>query len=80
LEVTVARDGEVIFSGIGGHSNGDPLLPAIALANELRTGPGILPGQIVTTGTYSGLRYVPAGSTVTVSFKGFGQVEVAFER
>ena len=80
IRATVARDGEVIFSGIGGHSNGDPLLPAIALAKELRTGPGILPGQIVTTGTYSGLRYVPAGSTVTVSFKGFGQVEVAFER
>jgi 2-keto-4-pentenoate hydratase len=72
-------NGEVVHSSVGGHSNGDPLFPAISLANELRTGPGILAGQIVTTGTYSGLRFLQGPSRLVVSFTGFGQVEVSFE-
>lgn len=80
LEIVLTVDGEVVHRSTGGHSNGDPLLPAIALANELRAGPGISAGQIVTTGTYSGLRFVSAGSHLVASFEGFGQVEVTFER
>lgn len=79
LEVTLTINGEVVHRSVGGHANGDPLLPALALANELRGGPGILSGQIVTTGTYSGLRFASPGSTVVATFTGFGQVDVTFE-
>jgi 2-keto-4-pentenoate hydratase len=79
LRVSVTVDGEVIHESVGGHSNGDPVLPAIALANELRGGPGIRAGQIVTTGTYSGLRFLRQPSRLLAEFVGFGQVEVAFD-
>jgi 2-keto-4-pentenoate hydratase len=78
LEVVLTINGEVVHRSLGGHSNGDPLLPARALANEMRSGPGIAAGQIVTTGTYSGLRFVLAGSHLVAAFEGFGQVEVTF--
>jgi 2-keto-4-pentenoate hydratase len=79
LEVTVSVDGEVVHRSVGGHGNGDPLLPALSLTNELRSGPGILAGQIVTTGTYSGLRFLEGPSRLMVSFTGFGEVEVTFD-
>ncbi len=78
LAVTL-RDGEaVLASSVGGHGNRDPLLPAVALANELRSGPGIDAGQIVTTRTFTGLLFVSPGSVVAVEFAGFGRAEVTF--
>ena len=79
LPVKLWSDGDLLHESVGGHSNGDPILPAIALANELRNGPGITAGQIVTTGTYSGLRFVTAGRTIIAEFEGFGPVEIHFE-
>jgi 2-keto-4-pentenoate hydratase len=78
LAVTLTVDGGVVHRAKGGHGSGDPLLPAVALANELRAGAGLAAGQVVTTGTYSGLRFVTGAPTVVASFEGFGDVEIAF--
>jgi 2-keto-4-pentenoate hydratase len=63
----------------GGHASKDPLLPAVALVNDRRRSSGIGAGQIVTTGTYTGLHYAKPGQRVAVRFKDFGSVEVQFE-
>jgi 2-keto-4-pentenoate hydratase len=72
-------DGDEVVRGIGGHSAGAPLLPAVALVNEMRRGSGVESGQIVTTGTFTGLVFASPGSTVRGEFANFGAVEIRFE-
>ena len=77
IGVTLTVGGEVIVTRNGGHAAGDPLLPAVALANDLPG--GIKAGQFVTTGTYTGLTFAKVGQTVVAAFAGFEPVEVTFE-
>jgi 2-keto-4-pentenoate hydratase len=78
IQVTL-RDGDtVLASTVGGHSAGDPILPAVALANEFRHGRGIDAGEIVTTGTFTGLVFVKPGARVSAEFDGFGGAEATF--
>jgi 2-keto-4-pentenoate hydratase len=76
VAVTLTIGGEVIVKRNGGHAAGDPLLPAVALANDLPS--GIKAGQFVTTGTYTGLTFARAGQTAVAAFAGVGRVEVGF--
>jgi 2-keto-4-pentenoate hydratase len=76
IAVTLTTGGEEIVNRNGGHATGDPLLPAVALANDLPG--GIKAGQFVTTGTYTGLTFAKPGQTVVAAFAGFGAVEVGF--
>ncbi len=76
IAVTLTIGGEEIVKRHGGHAAGDPLLPAVALANDLPG--GIRAGQFVTTGTYTGLTFAKAGQTVVAEFAGVGKVEVGF--
>lgn len=78
LEVTLTIGGKEIVRRIGGHAALDPLLPALALVNDLRTGTGIKAGQVMTTGTYTGLNFAELGQVVVAAFSGFGAVEVRF--
>jgi len=55
---------------------GDPLLPAIALVNALRKSGGVRAGQIITTGTCTGMPFGKPGDHVTVSFTDFGTAEI----
>ena len=61
---------------IGGHATRDPIIPLIALANALRVTTGLFAGQIVTTGTYTGVTRCKAGDDVEAAFDGFGRVAV----
>jgi 2-keto-4-pentenoate hydratase len=61
-----------------GHSEVDPLRPAVRLANVLRTSSVIIAGQIVTTGTYTGLNLVNPDDHVVGRFAGFGEAEAHF--
>lgn len=79
LAAELAVDGATIVHRIGGHPTKDPLLPAVALVNDLRTSAGIAAGTIVTTGTYTGLHFAKPGQTVTASFAGFGGATVTFD-
>lgn len=78
LEATLSIGGKEIVRRVGGHVTGDPLLPALALVNDLRSGPGVAAGQLMTTGTYTGLNYAKPGQTAVAEFAGFGSVEVRF--
>lgn len=76
IAVMLTIGGEEIVKRNGGHATGDPLLPAVALANDLPG--GIKAGQFVTTGTYTGLTFAKPGQTAVAAFAGFGAVEVGF--
>jgi len=78
LAVTLTDGDDVLVSRVGGHANGDPILPAVALANEFRGGRGIEAGQVVTTGSYTGLVFARPGALIAADFAGFGRVEVLF--
>ena len=78
IDVELTIDGRTLVRRSGGHPTKDPLLPAVALVNDLRGGSGTRAGQILTTGTYTGLQYAKPGQTVAVTFKDFGAVEMEF--
>ena len=78
IDVELAVDGRTVVHRAGGHPTKDPLLPAVALVNDLRAGIGVRAGQIVTTGTYTGLNFAKPGQSVVATFHGFGAVDVHF--
>ena len=79
LEARLTIDGVEIVRRVGGHSAGDPLIPAIALANYLRTSTGAPAGMVTTTGTFTGLEFANVNSVVQATFEGFGSVTCQFE-
>ncbi|HEV2677349.1 MAG TPA: fumarylacetoacetate hydrolase family protein [Aliidongia sp.] len=76
LEVTLAINGETVVRKRGEHPTGDPLLPAVALVNELRKSTGVKAGQVITTGTCTGMPFAKPGDHVTVTFTDFGTAEI----
>lgn len=78
LAVRVTVGDDVLADVVGGHPRGDPLLPAVDLVNELRHGPGIEAGRVVTTGSYCGLLRARAGVPVVCAFAGIGVVGLRF--
>ncbi|MBT9332868.1 2-keto-4-pentenoate hydratase [Paracidobacterium acidisoli] len=78
--VTVTVDDMVRFEGTASNSAGTDLLRLVEyLANQgsARTG-GLLAGQWVTTGSWSGKTHAAAGSTVEVRFSTCGSVHLRF--
>lgn len=80
LEVTFDIDGKNKVHRVGGHPFGDPLAPAVALVNVLRTRNGARAGQMMTTGACTGNVFVEPGKTVRVTFSHLGSVEVQLHR
>jgi 2-keto-4-pentenoate hydratase len=78
LEATLLVDDVEIVRQVGGHATKDPLIPAIALANYLRSRGGIAAGRFVTTGTYTGLNFAKPGNRVQAKFAGFGSAAMRF--
>ena len=76
IPVTLTIGGAEIVKRNGGHGAGDPLLPAVALANDLPA--GLKAGQFVTTGTYTGLTFAKPGQRVVAAFEGIGTAEAGF--
>jgi 2-keto-4-pentenoate hydratase len=50
----------------------------LANSEVARAAGGIAAGQVVTTGSWTGLLIQPPGAKVTASFTGFPMVEVRF--
>jgi len=73
-----ARQGESsVFDARGGHPLGDPLLPLVWLANRTCANEsGMQAGDVITTGSYAGLRYVERDTHVSVRFEGLGVAEL----
>ncbi|MFO1066931.1 MAG: fumarylacetoacetate hydrolase family protein [Geminicoccaceae bacterium] len=80
LPVALRFDGELRQRGTGALVLGDPVAVLVWLANALqRRGQGIARGQIVLTGTMTGLHALPAGAEAVATFDGMGDVAVRFD-
>jgi 2-keto-4-pentenoate hydratase len=79
LHVTIdeGNDAVSVYDSRGGHPLNDPLIPLIWLANHCSArGSGMQSGNVVTTGSYAGLRYADRGAHVKVQFEGLGAAEL----
>ncbi|MDP1752350.1 MAG: fumarylacetoacetate hydrolase family protein [Reyranella sp.] len=78
-EVTLSSDGRLRRKGTAGSALGHSMAPVTWLANELsRTGVGMKAGQMVSTGTLTGMLAPKPGETYVADFGPFGSVTVAF--
>ena len=69
----------VVAEGRGGNTAGDPFRLLVWLANHLGSqGGGLRRGEVVTTGSLTGLRFVAPGARVRATLEGLGQVAVTF--
>ena len=79
LPLEVRVDGKPVHQARGGHPLGDPLKPVVWLANHLsQFGQGLRAGEIVTTGSWNGVRTVTLEQSVTAWFDGLGSAIVRF--
>ena len=78
LSVTLLINGRPVLERQGGHSTNDPLGVAVALVNMMRKAGGVTAGQMVTTGSWTGLRSLRPGESCAVQFEGLGRAEVIF--
>nr|WP_067287241.1 fumarylacetoacetate hydrolase family protein [Marinobacterium profundum] len=72
-------NGEVLVRGEGAHSVGDPMHLVHWTVNHLagRTG-GFRKGDVVTTGSWTGMVFVEPGAEVVGRFEGVGEARVSF--
>ncbi len=78
--VTLTIDGRVIASARGGNNAGDPIHLLEWLANGgAESMGGLKAGDIVTTGSCTGIEFVSAGCQVVADFPGLGTAEVKIE-
>ncbi len=79
LPVALEVAGKTIVERQGGNPAGDPVPPLVWLANHLAThGDGLKAGQIVTTGSYTGMNPARPGERVVARFSGLGEAIVDF--
>ncbi|MCH8097671.1 MAG: hydratase [Proteobacteria bacterium] len=75
--VGLRRDGETVAEGVGANALGDPLNVLEWTANHLSAlGDGIKAGEVVSTGTCTGVTPVAPGETLIADFGTLGRVEV----
>ncbi len=78
-EVTLASDGKVRRKSTAAAALDHPMAPVTWLANELsRTGVGMKAGQMVSTGTLTGMLAPKPGEDFVADFGPFGAVRVSF--
>ncbi|MBL8673835.1 MAG: fumarylacetoacetate hydrolase family protein [Rhodospirillales bacterium] len=77
--VTLTVNGVERRRGSAGAAIDHPLVPLTWLANELsRTGIGMKAGEIVSTGTLTGMIVARAGETHVADFGAFGRIQATF--
>lgn len=76
--VRLTVDGSSVANNVGSHPTGDPLGSVVALVNKLRQGAGVGAGEIMITGTWTGINSVKANSRVEVAFDGFEPLTAQF--
>ena len=78
-EVTLSCNGVVRRKGTAAAALDHPMVPLTWLANELsRTGIGMKAGQMISTGTLTGMLRSKAGETYTADFGPFGTVTASY--
>lgn len=79
--VRMSVDGEARGAGPGRRALGDPVNVLVWLANQQsKLGRGLKTGDIISTGTCTGLDPVRSGSKAVADFGTLGQVEIDFAR
>ena len=79
LEASVTVNGVIEYSGVAGNRAGDLFrLMAWAANHCANRGRPFKVGDIITTGTYTGMLFVEPGAEVVVDFPGIGSIEVSF--
>lgn len=78
LRVTLWVNDKPVLDQQGGHPIDDPLGVAVTFVNMMRTIGGVSAGQIVTTGSWTGLPFLKPGDHCKVRFEGLGEAEVRF--
>jgi 2-keto-4-pentenoate hydratase len=80
MPVVLEVDGAARRHGSGADVMGDPLAPLLWLAEERRRwGEGLRAGEMVSTGSTTGMFPVKAGQTVRAVFGGGAEVRIAFD-
>jgi 2-keto-4-pentenoate hydratase len=78
-EATLSSNGKLRRKGTAAAALDHPMAPLAWLANELsRTGIGLKAGQMVSTGTLTGMLAPRPGETYVADFGPFGSVTVSF--
>ena len=78
-KVSVSVNGTQQGAGTGAAALGHPILVMVWLANQqARMGRGLKAGDIVSTGTCTGIAQVRPGDTAVADFGTLGRVEIAF--
>ena len=78
MRVVMRTPARVLVETVGGHAFGDPFLPCVVLANEMRHRGGLRAGDLMVTGSFSGFFPVEPDVPVTAEFEGFGSVQATF--
>jgi 2-keto-4-pentenoate hydratase len=79
LQVKLTIDGKTEVDQKGGLGAVDPVRPlAWMIDHAVRQRGGIRKGQAITTGSWTGLRYYPAGTCARGEFAGLGSVDAGF--
>ena len=73
-------DGALSLEATGAHPYGNPirLLPWLAAHCAARCG-GLHAGDIITTGTWTGMQFIKPGATVITRFPGIGEASVTLQ-
>jgi len=78
LRIRTWLNGELLWDNVGGHPIGDPVGVAVALVNHMREQDGVKAGQVVTTGSCTGIRFLQPGDRFEIEFEKLGGTEVVF--
>jgi 2-keto-4-pentenoate hydratase len=79
LRVRLEIDGKTEVDQAGGLGAVDPVRPLVWMIDHaVRHRGGIRKGQAITTGSWTGLRYYPPGTSARGEFVGLGTVEAKF--
>jgi 2-keto-4-pentenoate hydratase len=79
--VRLYRDGETVAEGVGANVLGDPLTVLEWTANHLSAlDDGIKAGEVVSTGTCTGVTPIAPDETLVADFDELGRIEVRFVR
>ncbi len=75
IRVTLTVNDAVVLQRRGGHPTGDPLGVAVALVEMMRQHGGVAAGQVVATGSWTGMRSLAVGDRYAVEFDDAHRVE-----
>ncbi len=77
--VSLVVNGETVAEGSGADVLGDPVEALVWLANDrARRGDGLRSGQVITTGSCTGVNLAGAGDSASAEFGDLGAVSLAF--